>query len=336
MSTSSPSHHHRRPSASEASSPDRKGAATKDSRPSYMHRASVASNASSSSDTNGLLDHGNGNDSSRQSDDKKPSKRPREQYSCVECFRRKQKCDRRFPCNNCIKRRLPERCLPPASARAPIVQPGAPAPIIEQIKATSEAPTSPSPAKRIKREDDNWDDRKVEQLARTTSRLSRLERILALHDPSYVEQRLALAERAIQTRFGEDGPIRGNNEFRSHSALSRDSSYLPEENEQDRPGEGHLDDNEGFLGTSALEAVRLAPQLQEVSLSSLYSRTHPLTPAYPSCQKGHRQVSHRSLASSFTLLHPALCNQARIPDPVRRCSVYPCDVALKRPMRPLL
>ncbi|KAG7548955.1 hypothetical protein FFLO_03160 [Filobasidium floriforme] len=40
-------------------------------------------------------------------------KKPREQFSCVECFRRKQRCDRRFPCSNCIQRRLPERCLPP-------------------------------------------------------------------------------------------------------------------------------------------------------------------------------------------------------------------------------
>ncbi|EPQ31868.1 uncharacterized protein PFL1_00067 [Pseudozyma flocculosa PF-1] len=199
------------------------------------------------------------------SDDKKPPKRPREQYSCVECFRRKQKCDRRFPCNNCIKRRLPERCVPPPSARGS-VSGGTPGPgTAPTDKIPSQSPVGPSAPKRVKREDNGWDDRKVDDLARTTARIARLERILTVQDPTYVEQRLALAEKAIRVHLGEDDGPRASTSYRTRAELSRSSSYAQEDNEQDRAGEEHLDDNEGFLGTSALEAVRLAPQLQDTN-----------------------------------------------------------------------
>ncbi|TKY87378.1 hypothetical protein EX895_004055 [Sporisorium graminicola] len=215
-------------------------------------------------------------------DKKATAKRPREQYSCVECFRRKQKCDRRFPCNNCIKRRLPERCVPPPSARN---HPDSPTPSdgggsvthrnslsrtaselqLASTNTTGGGGTYPPVAKRqrLTTTDDadaSWDDRKIDDLARTTSRIARLERILALNDASYLEQRLALAEKAVRLRLGEEGNGSRGNDFGApadHQLLSRRSSYVAEENETDRHPDGHLDDNDGFLGTSALEAVPL-------------------------------------------------------------------------------
>lgn len=96
----------------------------------------------------------------------------------------------------------------------------------------------------------------MDELARTTSRIARLERILALNDASYLEQRLALAEKAVRLRLGEGGSDSlADNDADHH--VSRRSSYVPDEIEPDRHADGHLDDNDGFLGTSALEAVPL-------------------------------------------------------------------------------
>jgi len=47
-----------------------------------------------------------------------PANRPREakrtrvHFSCVECHRRKQKCDRKEPCSQCVARRVPHLCRP--------------------------------------------------------------------------------------------------------------------------------------------------------------------------------------------------------------------------------
>ncbi|PWN30889.1 hypothetical protein BDZ90DRAFT_229876 [Jaminaea rosea] len=38
------------------------------------------------------------------------SKRQRVHFSCTECHRRKQKCNRQTPCQHCIARKVPERC----------------------------------------------------------------------------------------------------------------------------------------------------------------------------------------------------------------------------------
>ncbi|KAI0692567.1 fungal-specific transcription factor domain-containing protein [Cytidiella melzeri] len=38
--------------------------------------------------------------------------RTRVSYSCGECHRRKQKCDRQMPCSHCIARKVPELCQP--------------------------------------------------------------------------------------------------------------------------------------------------------------------------------------------------------------------------------
>ncbi|KAI5124904.1 hypothetical protein M0805_007332 [Coniferiporia weirii] len=47
-------------------------------------------------------------DQASQASKKKP--RTRVSYSCGECHRRKQKCDRQVPCSHCIARKVPELC----------------------------------------------------------------------------------------------------------------------------------------------------------------------------------------------------------------------------------
>lgn len=66
-----------------------------------------------------------------------------------------------------------------------------------------------------------------------------------------------MAEKAVRLRLGEEGSSRAINDFGQSDQISRRSSCGPEENDTDRHAEGHLDDNDGFLGTSALEAVPL-------------------------------------------------------------------------------
>ncbi|SPO35228.1 uncharacterized protein PSFLO_00699 [Pseudozyma flocculosa] len=176
------------------------------------------------------------------SDDKKPPKRPREQYSCVECSLRTSAVGARQRLWwhsgpwDCTDRQDP----------------------ITVACGAQRAQEGQARGQRL-------DDRKVDDLARTTARIARLERILTVQDPTYVEQRLALAEKAIRVHLGEDDGPRASTSYRTRAELSRSSSYAQEDNEQDRAGEEHLDDNEGFLGTSALEAVRLAPQLQDTN-----------------------------------------------------------------------
>ncbi|WWC73652.1 uncharacterized protein I206_107624 [Kwoniella pini CBS 10737] len=48
---------------------------------------------------------------SRTNRDREP-KRTRVHFSCVECHRRKQKCDRKEPCSQCVARRVPHLCRP--------------------------------------------------------------------------------------------------------------------------------------------------------------------------------------------------------------------------------
>ncbi|KAJ5535578.1 fungal specific transcription factor domain-containing protein [Penicillium frequentans] len=66
--------------------------------------------------------------------DGRPSlKRKRGVASCSECYRRKQKCDHKNPCNNCLARNVPTKCVydasvPPTQAKEP------------------ELPTAPNPA----------------------------------------------------------------------------------------------------------------------------------------------------------------------------------------------
>ncbi|PVH99812.1 hypothetical protein DM02DRAFT_642767 [Periconia macrospinosa] len=47
-----------------------------------------------------------------------PPGRKRRVSTCISCYNRKQKCDRRYPCNHCMRRRRPEECVynsPPAT-----------------------------------------------------------------------------------------------------------------------------------------------------------------------------------------------------------------------------
>ncbi|KAJ4150491.1 hypothetical protein LMH87_011239 [Akanthomyces muscarius] len=39
-----------------------------------------------------------------------PSRAPRSRLSCSECQRRKQKCNREWPCNHCVKRKVADKC----------------------------------------------------------------------------------------------------------------------------------------------------------------------------------------------------------------------------------
>ncbi|OBZ70156.1 putative transcriptional regulatory protein C1F7.11c [Grifola frondosa] len=49
---------------------------------------------------------------SEDEDSNRISKKPRTRvsYSCGECHRRKQKCDRQIPCSHCVARKVPELC----------------------------------------------------------------------------------------------------------------------------------------------------------------------------------------------------------------------------------
>ncbi|KAH8712831.1 putative transcription factor sol4 [Beauveria bassiana] len=53
--------------------------------------------------------------------DSTPSRAARNRLSCSECQRRKQKCNREWPCNHCLKRKVADKCrfaLPAANAPA--------------------------------------------------------------------------------------------------------------------------------------------------------------------------------------------------------------------------
>ncbi|EPQ30639.1 uncharacterized protein PFL1_01540 [Pseudozyma flocculosa PF-1] len=50
--------------------------------------------------------------------EERPAKRAKKQYSCTECFRRKQKCDRTQPCNHCRKRGTEDLCHIPTPSLA--------------------------------------------------------------------------------------------------------------------------------------------------------------------------------------------------------------------------
>lgn len=57
---------------------------------------------------NKLISPKPGGSTPRHSD--KAGKRARVSYSCSECHRRKQKCDRQVPCGHCVARKVPELC----------------------------------------------------------------------------------------------------------------------------------------------------------------------------------------------------------------------------------
>ncbi|QRV72662.1 Fungal specific transcription factor domain [Ceratobasidium sp. AG-Ba] len=74
----------------------------------YPSPPQVANTAAATSLVNGSAG------TKRKADDpaaaSKKKARTRVSYSCSECHRRKQKCDRQVPCSHCIARRVPELC----------------------------------------------------------------------------------------------------------------------------------------------------------------------------------------------------------------------------------
>ncbi|WVQ75554.1 hypothetical protein IAR50_005181 [Cryptococcus sp. DSM 104548] len=60
------------------------------------------------------IDPSTDDDAGSSSNSKPPRepKRTRVHFSCVECHRRKQKCDRKEPCSQCVARRVPHLCRP--------------------------------------------------------------------------------------------------------------------------------------------------------------------------------------------------------------------------------
>ncbi|OWZ26228.1 hypothetical protein C361_07060 [Cryptococcus neoformans Tu259-1] len=53
------------------------------------------------------VDSGQGDHGSQQ-----PQKKKRVSLSCAQCAKRKQKCNREFPCQHCVARKVPELCVP--------------------------------------------------------------------------------------------------------------------------------------------------------------------------------------------------------------------------------
>lgn len=57
-------------------------------------------------------DDDDGGEGSQADGKEKRTKRNRVHFSCVECHRRKQKCDRNEPCGQCVLRKVPHLCRP--------------------------------------------------------------------------------------------------------------------------------------------------------------------------------------------------------------------------------
>ncbi|KAG2757316.1 hypothetical protein P692DRAFT_20789438 [Suillus brevipes Sb2] len=68
----------------------------------------MVKNVSSASETSSLKRRKTEDDDGDHIQVKKP--RSRVSFSCGECHRRKQKCDRQIPCSHCIARKVPELC----------------------------------------------------------------------------------------------------------------------------------------------------------------------------------------------------------------------------------
>ncbi|KAG8739257.1 hypothetical protein FRC12_016389 [Ceratobasidium sp. 428] len=76
----------------------------------YSSPPQVANTAVATSLVNGAGSKRKAEDSGNSAATTKKKARTRVSYSCSECHRRKQKCDRQVPCSHCIARRVPELC----------------------------------------------------------------------------------------------------------------------------------------------------------------------------------------------------------------------------------
>lgn len=74
-----------------------------------------------------------------------PKKKKRRQaFSCAECAKRKQKCNRETPCQHCVSRKVPHLCVPSARLGSP---PARPKPKVERdATPKKEAASTASPA----------------------------------------------------------------------------------------------------------------------------------------------------------------------------------------------
>jgi hypothetical protein len=113
---------------------------------------------------------------------------------------------RKFPCNNCIQRRLPERCVPPPGTQYPPPSQSSsshttPIQVHTQL-LPSQQPIHHQP---LKTSYDESESKPRLDIAETTARLARLERLLSLQDHTYAEKRLRLAEEAVLGILEMDG-----------------------------------------------------------------------------------------------------------------------------------
>ncbi|KAG8721982.1 hypothetical protein FRC08_008078 [Ceratobasidium sp. 394] len=76
----------------------------------YPSPSQVANTAAATNLVNGAGGKRKAEDPGANASNAKKKARTRVSYSCSECHRRKQKCDRQVPCSHCIARRVPELC----------------------------------------------------------------------------------------------------------------------------------------------------------------------------------------------------------------------------------
>lgn len=76
-----------------------------------------------------------------------PKKKKRRQaFSCAECAKRKQKCNRETPCQHCVSRKVPHLCVPSARLGSPPARPKPKAEGETASRKTETATTSPVPS----------------------------------------------------------------------------------------------------------------------------------------------------------------------------------------------
>ncbi|CAO1635281.1 unnamed protein product [Sympodiomycopsis kandeliae] len=93
---------------SEANSPSSQSQDSRDE--DFESQNQVNNNPSRSSSQGGGPMMGKSGGASNTSGNIQSSRRQRVHFSCTECHRRKQKCNRQTPCQHCIARKVPERC----------------------------------------------------------------------------------------------------------------------------------------------------------------------------------------------------------------------------------
>lgn len=97
-----------------------------------------------------------------------PKKKKRRQaFSCAECAKRKQKCNRETPCQHCVNRKVPHLCIPSSRLNSP--------PSRAKPTAKADGDNAPSPAARVAKNDDRTATTPMPALG---SRVTKIERML--------------------------------------------------------------------------------------------------------------------------------------------------------------